>query len=117
MRVSDLISALLSGEALAARQWVADAQRSRFDWSAVARPREVDKTELALTAGVVELLAGRAGQPPPPWTRGVEAAPKTVFLVKAARTMRRLRALCEREGPEPLRLRSFLAPPDFLRIA
>jgi len=37
--------------------------------------------------------------------------------VRAALTMPRLRRLCEVEGPEPLRRRAVMAPPDFLTIA
>jgi hypothetical protein len=117
VNLSELITALLHHEALSARQWVADAGRAGFDWSRVPRPTTSDPTELALTAGVVELLADRAGQQPPAWTGEVAAAPTTTFLVKGAQSMRRLRTLCEQEGPEPLRRRSFLAPPEFLVIA
>ena len=117
MKVSDLVAALLRYDTLSARQWVADAKRASFDWSTVERLPALSETELALAAGVVELLAHRAGQSPPAWTRDVAEAPERVFLVKAAESMRRLRALCESEGPEPLRVRRFLAPPDFLQIA
>jgi hypothetical protein len=37
--------------------------------------------------------------------------------VAAAETLPRLRRLCEEEGPEPLRRRGLLAPPDFLTAA
>ena len=52
--------------------------------------------------------AGRRASPP---------APRRLFLVRAASSMPRLRSLCEREGPEPLRRRGLLAPPEFLSIA
>jgi hypothetical protein len=117
MDLEDLVRALLRWDALAARQWLADAQRSGRVWSDVPRPVGLDATELATAAGVVELLAERAGQPPPGWTAGVPPAPQKLFLVRAASTMPRLRSLCEREGPEPLRRRGLLAPPEFLRIA
>ena len=73
--------------------------------------------EKAVAAGVVELLSGRAGEPPPAWTADVQAAPRTVVLVRAADSMPRLRRVCEEEGPEPLRRRGILAPPDFLTFA
>ena len=47
----------------------------------------------------------------------VEGAPTALYLVKAARTMPRLRQLCEQEGPEPLRRRGILAPPELLTVA
>jgi hypothetical protein len=117
MDLRDLVRALLDFDALGARQWLADAQRSGFVWTEVRAPAGLNATELATAAGVAELLAARAGQPPPEWTASVPAAPQRLFLVRAAATMPRLRSLCEREGPEPLRRRGLLAPPEFLSIA
>lgn len=117
MDLRDLVQALLRFDALTARQWLADATKSGVVWSKVAHPFGLDETESALAAGVVELLASRAGQPPPSWAAAIPAAPRTLFLVRAAATMPRLRAACEQEGPEPLRRRGLLAPPDFLTIA
>lgn len=117
MDLLDLVNALLSYDALTARQWLADAQRSGFTWSKVPAPSGLDPTASALAAGVAELLASRAGQPPPAWTAKIPAAPKGVFLVRAAETMPRLRVLCEQEGPEPLRRRRLFAPPEFLTLA
>ena len=113
----DLVKALLSYDALSARQWLADAERSGFTWLEVPVPSGLDPTSSALAAGVTELLASRAGQVPPAWTAKVPAAPERVFLVRAAEVMPRLRELCEREGPEPLRRRGLLAPPEFLTFA
>jgi hypothetical protein len=44
-------------------------------------------------------------------------ASEPVFLPKAAARMKRLRALCEAQAPEPLRKRGLYAPPDFLTFA
>lgn len=117
MDLEDLVRALLGFDALSARQWLADAQRSGFVWSEVPAPAGLDATGLATAAGVAELMAARAGQPPPDWTARVPPAPERLFLVRAAASMPRLRALCEREGPEPLRRRGLLAPPEFLSFA
>lgn len=117
MDVLDLVNALLSYDALSARQWVADAERSGFTWSNVPPPLGLDPTASALAAGVTELLASRTGQIPPAWTAKVPPAPHRVFLIRAAETMPRLRDLCEREGPEPLRRRGLFAPPEFLTHA
>ena len=117
MDLRDLVRALLDFDALAARQWLADAQRSGFLWSEVPTPAGLNATELATAAGVVEILAARTGQPPPGWAASVPPAPERLFLVRAASSMPRLRSLCEREGPEPLRRRGLLAPPEFLSIA
>jgi hypothetical protein len=114
MDLRDLVRSLLGGHALAARQWVADAKRTRFAWTAVALPQDLDVLGLAVAAGIVELLAGRAGQEPPTWTKAIGAAPEPVFLVRSAAVLPNLRRICEEEGPEPLRRRRILAPPEFL---
>lgn len=117
MDLSELVRALLSYDALAARQWVADSLREGVVWTAVPKPSDLSPIELGVAAGVAELLASRAGQAPPSWVDTVEATQTPVWLVKAARTMPRLRRLCEEEGPEPLRRRGILAPPEFLKVA
>jgi hypothetical protein len=92
----DLVRAILLFDALAARQWLADAARTGLVWSKVPAPLGLDATEAALAAGVVELLASRSGQPPPGWAAALPAAPKTPYLVRAAASMPRLRAACAR---------------------
>jgi hypothetical protein len=113
----DLVRALLAHDALGARQWVADAERARLSWATMPEPRELDARAMAVAAGVAELLAGRSGQLPPAWTASVPAAAEPVWLVRAALTLPRLRRMCELEGPEPLRRRRVLAPPEFLTVA
>jgi hypothetical protein len=117
MDLRDLVRALLSYDTLVARQWVADSQRTEMDWTSVPEPSDLDSVGMSVAAAVAELLAERAGQAPPAWTKAVEATPTRVFLVRAAQTMPRLRQLCEQEGPEPLRRRGILAPPEFLKVA
>jgi hypothetical protein len=117
MDLHDLVRALLAFDTLAARQWVADSVREGLVWASIPAPVDLDPVGLGVAAGVAELLAARAGQPPPTWTSAIAAAPTQVCLVKAARTMPRLRQLCEQEGPEPLRRRGILAPPEFLKVA
>jgi hypothetical protein len=117
VELEDLVQALLHFDGLSARQWLADAARSGLVWSEVPAPAGLDATARAVAAGVAELLASRAGQSPPRWAAAIPPAPRSLFLVRAAATMPRLRALCEKEGPEPLRRRGLLAPPDFLCIA
>jgi hypothetical protein len=117
MDLRDLVRALLGFDALEARQWLADAERSGLVWTELPAPVGLNATELATAAGVAELLAARTGQSPPDWTASVPPAPERLFLVRAASSMPRLRSLCEREGPEPLRRRGLLAPPEFLSTA
>ena len=117
MNLSDLVRALLSFETLVARQWVTDSLRSGMVWASVPAPTDLDSVALGVAAGVAELLAQRAAQAPPPWASLIGATLTPVCLVKAARTMPRLRRLCEEEGPEPLRRRGIMAPPEFLSVA
>lgn len=117
MDLRELVRAILSYDALTARQWVADSLRQGVIWTSMPQPTDLDAMEMGVAAGVVELLASRAGQAPPSWATTVQASPTPVYLVKAARTMPRLRRLCEEEGPEPLRRRGILAPPEFLKVA
>jgi len=113
----ELVQALLSGDTLTARQWVADAGRENVVWARIPAPTGSEPVAMAVAASVVELLASRAGQPAPPWTASVPAAPRPVFLVRAAETMPRLRRECENESPEPLRRRRLFAPSNFLTAA
>ena len=117
MDLRDLVAALLRHDALTARQWVADASRQAMDWTRVPQPVGLSQMELAIAAGVVELLAARANHAPPAWTSSVGRAPMPVYLVRAADTMPRLRRSCETEGPQPLRSRQIYAPPEFLTVA
>jgi hypothetical protein len=117
VELTDLVRAVLAHDALAARQWVADAARVGLHWPEVAMPQGLDATELALAAGLAEMMAERAGKSPPGWAAGVDRAPEVIFLVQAAESMPRLRLLCQEEGPLPLRRRGLLAPPEFLTVA
>ena len=117
MHLEDLVQALLSRDALTARAWVADASRAGLRWLEVPRPEGLDPTGLAIAAGISETLAARSGQAAPQWTADVPGIAEPFLLVRAAATMPRLRRLCETEGPEPLRRRGLLAPPEFLTAA
>lgn len=117
MELSALVRALLAYDALAVRQWVADATRAHLDWRCMPAPEDLGPAGMAVAAGVAEVLASRAGQSPPAWTARVVAAPEPIFLVRAAAEMPRLRRSCEENGPEPLRRRGVYAPPEFLTAA
>ena len=117
MQILDLAKALLRYDALAARQWVADFQRSPTPWSDLGRPEDGTDEENAVAAGVIELMAERAGQDAPTWIHDIPPSPRPIFLVRAAETMPRLRHTCEFEGPLSLRRRRLFAPPDFLTAA
>ena len=117
MVLADLARALVHGEHLRARQWALDAAADGFDWSVVPEPAGLPREETAVAAGVVELMAARAGVPPPAWTATVGPLDEPLLLVPSARTMRRTLELCEREGPEGLRRRRVMALPNVLTFA
>src|SRR5258706_3738273 len=73
MDLHNLVNAILSGDLLSARQWVADAQREKVNWERLECPRDLDGHELIVAAALVELLAGRAGANAPNWTHAVAA--------------------------------------------
>jgi hypothetical protein len=83
-----------------------------LNWSKVPEPQDLSHDELAVAAGLAEVLACRSGQAPPAWTERVEAATEPVMLVPSAGP--RMRERLAREAPEPLRRRNVYAPADFL---
>lgn len=117
MEIRELVQAILDGDLLTARQWVADAQRSRMQWKSIPYPREFNGRELAVAAAVAELLARRAGVEPPQWTESVGAVPTPLLLDPGLDQMPRSYALARSAGPEPFRKRNLVALPDFLDVA
>ena len=116
MELRDLVNAVLAGDLLAARQWITDARRERVNWESVPCPPEFNDREMRVAAGLVELLADRAGQNPPGWTHAVGAGDPLV-LDPGLEEMPRSFAKAKTAGPEPLRKRNLFAPPDFLDVA
>lgn len=117
MDLLDLVRALLKGDLLAARQFVADAHRLHLDWERLEQPRDVSARELAVAAGVLELLASRAGGTAPAWTDSIGAVDEAVVLDPRLEKMPRSYARAKAAGPEPLRRRNLIALPDFLDVA
>jgi hypothetical protein len=116
MDLRDLVRAILSGDLLTARQWVADAQRARIQWDRVDRPSGLDDREMAVAAGVAELLAGRVGSPPPPWTVSIGPYAEPLFLDPGLQELPRTLAHAKVAGPEPFLRRNLIATPDFLDL-
>jgi hypothetical protein len=115
--IEQLAEAALNGESLLLRSLAQDLLREHPNLSECPKPQTNDSRILAAAASLVELLASRMRQAPPPWTKDVGALPEPIYLLKAAASMKRLRKLCETEAPEPLRKRGFYAPPNFLEFA
>jgi hypothetical protein len=76
----------------------------------------MDQRELVVAAGLAELLAQRAGAQPPPWTVLVGTYRVPLLLDPGLETMPRTLARAKTHGPESLRKRNLVAPPDFLDI-
>jgi hypothetical protein len=111
-----LIQSILGGRPLEARQWVADAKRSGVRFDHMAKPQLYDAVELALAAGLTELLASREHQSAPSWTREIGSLAEPFYIGKLAQMPRSAEeARCN--GPEPLRRRNVFALPNFLSIA
>ena len=104
MDILDLIKALLVCDALTARQWLADAQRAGFigRGTAAIRPR----SHRARSCCWCDRTVGVPGGTSTTFVDGCGSSLAGAGLpCCAAETLPRLRALCEREGPEPLRHR------------
>jgi hypothetical protein len=117
VRIEQLAEAAINQDAFLLRSLTQDLLRERPTLRDFSRPKGVDFRTLAAAASLIELLAERSHQEPPAWTREIGALPEPIHLVRAAATMKHLRALCEEESPEPLRKRGFYAPPNFLESA
>lgn len=117
MELRNLVEAVLRGDLLAARQWVADAHRERLSWENLPRPNDLAGREMTVAAGLAELLANRAGEKPPSWTESVGAEREPLVLDPGLTRMPRSFAHAKASGPEPLRKRNLVALPDFLAVA
>jgi hypothetical protein len=117
MDLANLVRSILAGDLLAARQWVADAQRAQLEWEQLERPRGLDEREMTVAAGMAELLARRAGATPPPWTVAIGARREPLVLDPGLEQMPRSFARAKASAPEPLRKRNLIALPDFLNVA
>src|SRR5262245_33306025 len=113
-RIEQLAEAALQRDHLRLRSLVQDIVHADIDWAVVSRPNTNDARLLAIAASLAELLAARQNQTPPAWTKEVGALKEPFYLLRSAETMKRLRALCETQAPEPMRKRHLYAPPNFL---
>ena len=117
MDLRELVRALLAGDLLTARQWVADAQRTHVRWERLEQPGTLDAREMSVAAAIVELLAARSGGTAPLWTKAFGALEEPLVLDPGLEQMPRSFALAKAAGPEPLRTRNLIALPDFLDVA
>jgi hypothetical protein len=117
MELRELVRAILAGDLIAARQFVADAQRTNPQWERLEQPPGLSDQELVVAAGITELLALRAGARPPLWTESVGPTHQMIVLDPGLEQMPRSFARAKSSGPEALRRRNLVALPDFLTVA
>lgn len=117
VKIKQIAEIALTRDSLMLRSVVQDFLHSNPLLINIASPQTDDMRVLAMSAALLELLAMRTNQEPPAWTANIGSVAEPVFLLKAAEHMKRLRALCQAESPEPLRKRHFYAPPGFLTFA
>lgn len=117
MDLRELVAALLKGDILAARQFVADAARGNLRWDRMELPAGLSSRERAVAAAIVELLASRAGMSAPAWSQSIGPVRGMLVLDPGLESMPRSFARARIAGPEPLRKRNIVAPPDFLDVA
>jgi hypothetical protein len=115
--IQDLAQALLARDDFQLRLLVQAWQREQPELSAIAAPSSDDARLLSAAAALVELLALRAGQPPPTWTHAVGPLSEPFFALAWAERPGFTRDLCLAESPEPLKRRNIFAPPNFLMMA
>lgn len=115
--IEKIAQAALMRDSLQLRSLVQDFAHANLEISKLSKPVTDNHNLLVMTAAIIELLAERAKQPAPYWTKDVGSLAEPFFLVESALQMKRLRTLCEQESPEPLRKRLLYAPPHFLQYA
>lgn len=57
MRLRTLVDAILEGNLLGARQWVADAVSAGLDWESLERPTDMNELQLCVAAALTEMPA------------------------------------------------------------
>jgi len=116
VKIEQLAEAAVKGESLLTRNLTQDFFCEHPRLNEIPFPATNDPIILAASAALIELFAARLQQAPPPWAKKIGPVAEPIFLLKAAATMKHLRALCETESPEPLRKRGFYAPPNYLEF-
>lgn len=117
MDISKLVQAILAGDLLAARQFVADALRTDVEWSRLEQPLDLNEREMSVAAGLIELFASRTASNPPVWTKTVGPVRELLVLDPGLEQMPRSFAHARIAGPAPLLKRNMVASPDFLDLA
>lgn len=116
-RIEEIAMVALERDGLQLRSLTQEYLRDNPLLAKTPRPEIIDERTLSMSAALLELFAMRTNQSPPDWTADIGPVKEAFFLLKSAASMKRLRELCRTESPEPLRMRRFYAPPDYLAFA
>jgi hypothetical protein len=116
MDLNDVVRAVLAGDLLTARQWVADAKRSELNWAGLPEPTQANDLELTVAAALAELFAERFGATPPEWTSRVGAQSELMVLDPGLQDMPRSFAHAKAHSPTAFRKRNLVALPNFLNV-
>ena len=116
-KIEEIAAVALERDSLQLRSLTQDYLRDNPSLVNEPRPEATDERTLSMSAALLELFAMRTNQSPPSWTADIGPVKEAFFLLKSATQMRRLRELCRTQSPEPLRIRRFYAPPDYLAFA
>ena len=115
--LAEMAGFLLAHDDFPLRLFVQAWLREQPRFAAMPQPETSDPRIRTVAAALIELLAERAGQPPPAWTAAVDPLPAPFFVMRQAARPGFTRDLCLHESPEPLRQRNIFAPPNFLEMA
>ncbi len=113
-KIEEIATAALQQDSLQLRSLTQEYLRNNPMLEDVPRPETADERILSMSAALLELFAIRTDQRSPVWTAAIGPVKEPFFLLKSAAHMKRLRELCRTESPNPLRIRHFYAPPDYL---
>src|SRR4051812_448047 len=115
--VEMLAAAAIEQNALAVRAIAQELLRLDRPLADLPAPSQCDERGQIVAAALIELLAERSHQTPPDWTATMGSLAEPFHLLASSTRMPGLRAMCERESPEPLRRRKLYAPADYLTFA
>lgn len=117
MGIEAIARAAVEGDALAARSLAQDWLAGHPRVADELPPTSSDVRVRAAAASLAEMFADRLAQPPPAWAAAIAPLDEPFYLLAAARTMSRLRRLCEEQSPAALRRRKLFAPEGYLTFA
>ncbi|MCW5829307.1 MAG: hypothetical protein KIT79_08330 [Deltaproteobacteria bacterium] len=115
--LEQMAEALIARDALRLRELTLEWTRLRDPRVSFAPPESGNRQVRIVAAALAELLAERGRTNAPEWTKNEGVLGTPFFALAAAERLKSVKALCERESPEPLRRHGIFAPANFLQLA